>query len=140
VAEWHYRRGLALEQQGDTARAEEDYAQAVRLDPTYQEHVVPHKMRHIQIVNRSGQKLRVHLRYESQGADGRWGWLPGKGDVTWELPPGAVAPGASAANPGAEQPPGGAPRAHEGDHQQHAASGRYEYNPATGRYDRYVPY
>jgi tetratricopeptide (TPR) repeat protein len=91
VAEWHYRRGLALEQYGDAARADEDYAQAVRLDPSYRERVVPHKMRLVQVVNRTGQKLRIHLRYESQGADGRWAWLPGKDDLTWEVAPGATA-------------------------------------------------
>jgi tetratricopeptide (TPR) repeat protein len=91
VADWHYHRGLALEQHGDPARADEDYAQAVRLDPSYRERVNPHKTRFVQVVNRTGQKLRVHLRYESQGADGRWAWLPGKDDLTWEVAPGATA-------------------------------------------------
>jgi tetratricopeptide (TPR) repeat protein len=91
VAEWHYRRGLALERTGDAARADEDYTLAVRLDPSYRERVVPHKMRVVQIVNRTGQKLRVHLRYETQGADGRWAWLPGKDDLAWELAPGETA-------------------------------------------------
>jgi tetratricopeptide (TPR) repeat protein len=90
VAEWHYRRGLALEQGDDTARAEEDYAEAVRLDPGYKERVIPHKMRVVQVANRSGQKLRVHLRYESQGEDGRWAWVPGKDDLTWEVAPGTT--------------------------------------------------
>ncbi len=90
VADWHYRRGLACEQNGDTARAEEDYAQAVRLDPGYQERVVLNKMRAIQVVNKTGQKLRVHLRYEAQGEDGRWAWLPGKDDLTWEVPTGGT--------------------------------------------------
>jgi tetratricopeptide (TPR) repeat protein len=90
VAEWHYRRGLVLEQGGEPARAEEDYALAVRLDPGYRQRVTLHKMRFIQIANRTGQKLRVHLRYECQGEDGTWAWLPGKDDLTWELPPGAA--------------------------------------------------
>jgi tetratricopeptide (TPR) repeat protein len=90
VAEWHYRRGLALEQSGETARAEEDYALAVRLDPSYQERVILHKMRSIQVVNKSGQKVRVHLRYECRAEDGSWAWLPGKDDLTWELPVGAT--------------------------------------------------
>ncbi len=88
VAEWHYRRGLAREQNGDPARADEDYGQAVRIDPSYQERVTLHKMRFVQVVNRAGQKLRVHLRYESQGEDGRWAWLPGKDHLTWEVAPG----------------------------------------------------
>ena len=88
VAEWHYRRGLAREQGGEPARAEEDYAQAVRLDPAYRERVVLNKVRAIQVVNKTGQKLRVHLRYEAQGEDGRWAWLPGKDDLTWEVPAG----------------------------------------------------
>jgi tetratricopeptide (TPR) repeat protein len=91
VAEWHYRRGLALEQHGDPARAEEDYVQAVRLDATYRNRVTLHKTRAIQVVNRTGQKLRVHLRYEVQAADGSWAWLPGKGDLTWEVAPGETA-------------------------------------------------
>jgi tetratricopeptide (TPR) repeat protein len=90
VAEWHYRRGLALEQRGELPRAEEDFMQAIRIDRSYQERVIPHKMRQVQVVNRTGQKLRVHLRYESQGADGRWTWVPGTDDVTWEIPPGAT--------------------------------------------------
>jgi tetratricopeptide (TPR) repeat protein len=91
VAEWHYHRGLALERHGDPARAEEDYVRAVRLDPGYRDRVVPHRTRAVQVVNRTGQKLRVHLRYESQAADGSWAWLPGKGDLTWELAPGETA-------------------------------------------------
>src|SRR5262249_11801807 len=91
VADWHYRRGLALEQHGDAARADEDYVQAVRLDPSYRNLVTPHKARAVQVVNRTNQKLRVHLRYESQGADGRWAWLPGKDDLTWEVAPGTTA-------------------------------------------------
>jgi tetratricopeptide (TPR) repeat protein len=90
AAEWHYRRGLALEQGGETARAEEDYARAVRIDPAYRERVTLHKARYIQVANKTGQKLRVHLRYEGQGEDGSWAWLPGKDDLTWELPPGAA--------------------------------------------------
>jgi tetratricopeptide (TPR) repeat protein len=90
VADWHYRRGLALEQAGETGRAEEDYAQAVRLDPSYQERVVLNKMRAIQVANKTGQKLRIHLRYEAQGEDGRWAWLPGKDDLTWEVPAGGT--------------------------------------------------
>jgi tetratricopeptide (TPR) repeat protein len=90
VAEWHYRRGLALERQGDVDRADEDYVQAVRLDPSYRNLVKPHKTRVVQVVNRTGQKLRVHLRYESQGADGRWAWLPGKDDLTWEVAAGTT--------------------------------------------------
>ena len=90
VAEWYYRRGLALEESGEPARAEEDYALAVRLDATYRERVTLHKMRFIQVANRTGQKLRIHLRYERQGEDGTWAWLPGKDDLTWELPPGAA--------------------------------------------------
>jgi tetratricopeptide (TPR) repeat protein len=91
VAEWHYRRGLALEQSGESARAAEDYAQAVRLDPSYQERVVLQKVRSIRVANRTGQKLRVHMRYEVQGEDGRWTWLPAKDDMTWEVETGATA-------------------------------------------------
>jgi tetratricopeptide (TPR) repeat protein len=90
VAEWHYRRGLALEQHGDTARADEDFAQTVRLDASYRDRVNPHKARVVQVVNRTDQKLRVHLRYEGQGTDGRWTWLPGKGELTWEVAPGTT--------------------------------------------------
>jgi tetratricopeptide (TPR) repeat protein len=88
VAEWHYRRGLAWEQLGDRARASEDYVQAVRLDPAYQGRVIPHTVRLVQIDNRTGQNLRVHLRYECRGTDGRWTWLPGKDDLRWEVAPG----------------------------------------------------
>jgi tetratricopeptide (TPR) repeat protein len=90
VAEWYYRRGLALEQSGEPTRAEEDYARAVRIDPAYRERVTLHKVRFIKVANKTGQKLRIHLRYECQGEDGSWAWLPGKDDVTWELPPGAA--------------------------------------------------
>jgi hypothetical protein len=47
--------------------------------------VTLHRKRFVQVVNRTGQKLRVYLRYESQGEDGRWAWLPGKGELVWEI-------------------------------------------------------
>lgn len=92
VAEWHYLRGLARERQGDTPRAEEDYARAVRLDPAYQERVVRQALRQVQVANRSGQKVQVHLRYETRTEDGRWTWLPAQGALSWEVPAGATGP------------------------------------------------
>ena len=91
VAEWHYRRGQALEQQGDPKRAEEDYVRALQLDPAYRQRLTLHKMRVVQVANRTGQKLRVHLRYETQAADGSWAWLPGEGHLTWEFDAGEKA-------------------------------------------------
>jgi tetratricopeptide (TPR) repeat protein len=91
VAEWHYRRGLALEQQSQLEKAEADYVRAVQLDPSYRDRLTLHKVRMIQVENRSAQKIRVHLRYESPTADGGWQWTPDKGPATWEFAPGEVA-------------------------------------------------
>jgi len=88
VAEWHYRRGLALEQDGNAQKAEDDFRQAQRLDPTYQERVIPHRTREVQVVNRTGQKLKVSVRYETQTADGKWTWFPNEAAVEWEIPVG----------------------------------------------------
>jgi tetratricopeptide (TPR) repeat protein len=91
VAEWHYRRGLALEQDGNVQRAEEDYKMALQLDPTYRERVIPHRTRAIQVVNRTGQKLKVSMQFETQTADGEWTWFPNEGAMEWEIPVGETA-------------------------------------------------
>jgi tetratricopeptide (TPR) repeat protein len=89
-ADWYYHRGLALEQHGNRDRAEADFREAVRLDPSYRERVILHHDRYLQVANKSGQKLRVHLRYEAQTADGQWAWLPAKGSLMWEVAPAAT--------------------------------------------------
>jgi Flp pilus assembly protein TadD len=91
VAEWHYRRGLALEQLGQAEKAEADYVQAVQRDPAYRARLTLHKVRVVQVENRTGQKIRVHLRYEAQTEDGRLIWMPGTGAITWEFEPGETA-------------------------------------------------
>jgi tetratricopeptide (TPR) repeat protein len=91
VAEWHYRRGLAFEQDGNVEKAEDDYRQALRFDPTYSERVIPHRTRAVQVVNRTGQKLKVSVRYETQSADGGWTWFPNEAAVEWEIPAGETA-------------------------------------------------
>jgi tetratricopeptide (TPR) repeat protein len=91
VAEWHYRRGLALEQGGNAERAEDDFKQAVRHDPIYRDRVIPHSMRTVRVVNRTGQNLKVSVRYETQSADGSWSWFPGEQAVEWEVPAGETA-------------------------------------------------
>ncbi|HZI37293.1 MAG TPA: tetratricopeptide repeat-containing serine protease family protein [Acidimicrobiia bacterium] len=88
VADWHYRRGLALEQHGDVRRAEEDYVRAIQLDPAYRERLTLHRTRVLQVANKTGQKLLVHVRYEAQTAEDKFAWLPGEGALTWELAPG----------------------------------------------------
>jgi tetratricopeptide (TPR) repeat protein len=91
VAEWHYRRGLALEQLGQSEKAEADYVQAIQRDPAYRERLTLHKVCMIRVENRTGQKIRVHLRYEALTEDGRLLWLPGTGALTWEFEPGETA-------------------------------------------------
>jgi Tfp pilus assembly protein PilF len=91
VAEWYYRRGIALEQNGSADKAEEDFVRSVRIDPTYRERLNLYRVRVLKIVNRTGQKLRVHLTYEGPAAENRLGWLPGTGAVTWEFAPGEEA-------------------------------------------------
>jgi tetratricopeptide (TPR) repeat protein len=91
VADWHFRRGLALEQAGDLKRAEDDYVRAIQLDPAFRERLTLHKARVLQVTNRTGQKIRVHLRYEAPAADGKFAWLPGEGSLTWEFAPGETA-------------------------------------------------
>jgi len=91
VAEWYYHRGLALEQQGHVEKAESDYVQAVQREPAYKELLKLHKVRIVRVENRTGQKLRVQLRYEGLAEDGRWVWVPGKDSLTWELAAGETA-------------------------------------------------
>jgi tetratricopeptide (TPR) repeat protein len=99
VADWHYRRGQALEQTGDARRAEDDYVRAVQLDPAYKDRLTLHRARVLQVTNRTGQKIRVHLRYEGLTADGKLAWLPGEGSLTWEFEPGETAVLAHAGRP-----------------------------------------
>ena len=87
VADWYYRRGVAHEQQGVANKAEDDYVRAVQLDPTYRDRLTLHRARLVKIVNRTGQTIRVYLRYEGPAA-GRLAWLPGEGVLTWEFAPG----------------------------------------------------
>jgi tetratricopeptide (TPR) repeat protein len=91
VADWYYRRGLALERLGVADRAEADYVRAVRIDPSYRERLTLHRVRVVKVVNKTGQKLRVYLRFEGPAAEGRLGWLPGEGALAWEFAPGEEA-------------------------------------------------
>ena len=91
VAEWYYRRGLSVEQLGNREKAEEDYVRAVRIDPTYRERLTLYRGRVIRVANHTGQRLRVYLRYEGSAGEGRLGWLPGEGVLTWEFAPGEEA-------------------------------------------------
>jgi tetratricopeptide (TPR) repeat protein len=91
VAEWHYRRGLVLEQEGNTERAEQDYRQALQADPAYRDQVIPHRTRTVQVVNKTGQKLKVSVRFETETADGGLTWFPNEGAVEWEIPVGETA-------------------------------------------------
>jgi len=91
TADWHYRRGQMLEILGEGRRAEEDYVRAVQLDPAFRDRLTLHKTRVLQVVNKTGQKIIVHLRYEAQTADGKFAWLPGEESLTWEFAPGETA-------------------------------------------------
>ena len=91
VADWHYRRGLALEQQGDTRKAQEDYDRAVQLESAFRDRLTVHKTRVLQVTNKTGQKIVVHVRYEGLGADGKFAWLPAEGTLNWEFEPGETA-------------------------------------------------
>jgi S1-C subfamily serine protease len=89
VADWHYRRGLVREQRGLAEKAEEDFARSVRLDPAYRDRVTPHKVRVLKVANKTGQKLKVFVRYEGLTADGRLDWVPQT--ITFEFDPGEEA-------------------------------------------------
>jgi tetratricopeptide (TPR) repeat protein len=89
VADWHYRRGLALEQQGLADKAEEEFARTVKIDPAYRERLTLHKGRAVKVVNKTGHKVRVFVRYEGPNADGRLAWLPET--VNWEFDAGEEA-------------------------------------------------
>jgi len=91
VADWYYRRGMALEQQSQLEKAEADYLRAVQRDPSYRERLTLHKVRVVRVENQTGQKIRVHLRYEGQAAGGGWRWTPETAALTWEFAPGEVA-------------------------------------------------
>lgn len=91
VADLHYRRGVALEQQGIADKAEEDYVRAVQIDPTYRDRLILHRGRVVKVVNKSGQKLRVFLRFEGLTAENRLAWIPGEGTLAWEFAPGEEA-------------------------------------------------
>ncbi|HVK14331.1 MAG TPA: tetratricopeptide repeat-containing serine protease family protein [Gemmataceae bacterium] len=90
VADWYYRRATAHEQLGVADKAEEDYVRAVQLDPTYRERLTLHRGKAVKVVNRTGQPIRVYLRYEGPAA-GRLAWLPGEGVLMWDFAPGEEA-------------------------------------------------
>jgi len=91
VAEWYYRRGMALEQLGQAQKAEQDYMLAIRLDSSLKDRLTLHKVRIVRVSNQTGQKIRVHIHFETQTADGRWVWTPDAGAAMWDFEPGEIA-------------------------------------------------
>jgi tetratricopeptide (TPR) repeat protein len=91
VADWYYSRGQALEQLGESRKAEDDFARAIQLDPSYRDRMTLHRTRVLQVANKTGQKLVVHVRYEGQTPDGKFTWLPAEGSLDWEFSPGEKA-------------------------------------------------
>jgi tetratricopeptide (TPR) repeat protein len=88
IPDWYYQRGLVLEQQGKLPQAEQDFARAVQGNPAIRTALTKHSVRALRLDNRTGKKLRVHLRYEGQTPNGELTWLPQSGEFTWDLSPG----------------------------------------------------
>lgn len=87
-ADWYYQRGLVLEQTGDLRRAEVDYIQAVKLDQSYATKLTLYKTRFLKVANKTGQRIVVHLRYETEARGDGFAWVPGDGEITWTIPAG----------------------------------------------------
>jgi tetratricopeptide (TPR) repeat protein len=70
------RRGAIYEEQNLFAPAQKDYRLALRLDPTLEKSVRFFNRFYLRVTNRTGQSLRVYLRYETLTRNRQWSWLP----------------------------------------------------------------
>jgi tetratricopeptide (TPR) repeat protein len=82
-------RGLAYEELGSVDKAHADYTEAVRLNPAFDKEAPLRHTRFLRIANNTGERIRVHLRYEALTAAGQWEWAPA-GELSFDIAPGAV--------------------------------------------------
>jgi tetratricopeptide (TPR) repeat protein len=77
----YFERGQLRAQLGDFEHALEDFTQASKLEPrTFEPLLGEQHTRSLRIHNKSGEKLRVFIQYETQTAEGNWQWFPGPPD------------------------------------------------------------
>jgi tetratricopeptide (TPR) repeat protein len=88
----YYWKGATHEALDLFGKAQADYRQAIKLAPKLAKAIPLHNHFHLKLVNKSGQTLKVYLRYETWSAAAKgWQWLPGGPGETLviELAPGA---------------------------------------------------
>jgi tetratricopeptide (TPR) repeat protein len=87
-----YWRGAAFEAQGLFAKAQQDYRQAIKVDPKMAKAIPEFNRCYLKVVNRTNQPLKVYLRYEALRLEALgWKWLPAdpRRPLVFELAPGA---------------------------------------------------
>jgi tetratricopeptide (TPR) repeat protein len=82
-----------FERQGNDELSQRLYARALELEPGLSRVIKRHEAKRIQVVNNTGQTLKVYLQYEGKDADGKWAWLPGKPGPGGKVMVFRVAPG-----------------------------------------------
>jgi tetratricopeptide (TPR) repeat protein len=88
-AEAYFWRGAAHEERGEGGPAHQDYEQALSLNAHYARQAPLHDGRFFQVVNLTGEPLRVFLRYETLTTTKQWTWFPQRGEpVVYNLGPG----------------------------------------------------
>jgi tetratricopeptide (TPR) repeat protein len=76
-------RGWAYESRNELPRAQGDYAQAVRLDPSLDKLAPAQNRCLFRLVNNTGKNLKVYLRYRGLTRNGIWKWFPGGRKKSW---------------------------------------------------------
>jgi tetratricopeptide (TPR) repeat protein len=81
-AEYRKLRGEAYLSLGNKAAAKADFAKVTELDDSYK----LYDRRYIQVVNDTGEPLKVHLQYYTKTTEGKWEWFPAGGEtVTFDF-------------------------------------------------------
>jgi tetratricopeptide (TPR) repeat protein len=90
-AEALFWRGSVHEAMGKTALAHQDYTRAVKLDASWGRQAKLHRTKYLQLANRTSERLRIWIRYQTRTTDGDWSWYPGEEKFLFiDLAPGAV--------------------------------------------------
>src|SRR5262249_37451087 len=85
---YHYfTRGKVFEYAGNDERAQPDYAEAINLDPSYEQRAPRKDRRYLRVANNTGQAVEVTGQYEAHMTDGTWKWHV----ATWNFEPGETA-------------------------------------------------
>lgn len=84
TAERRALRGNAYRSMGNEEAAKADFRKATELDSSFQ----LFDRRFLKVVNNSGQKINVYLKYYTKSQNGNWQWYPQNNYVVFTFEPG----------------------------------------------------